>query len=321
MNDTRFHIDTAGVITRSGTGTLDAGIEPTVTLKVTATSTDASHVTRDFTLGVVADSQPSGSVAEVRIATSADDVEESSSGKVSFTSSDIELVDDNPSRLHQTVGLRFDGLDVPKDAVITKAYVQFQVDETDTGKVTLQIRGEDTDNSGAFISTSSNVSGRHTTDAAVIWTPADWTRVGSAGTDQQTSDISAIIQEIVSRTGWKADNALSLIITGTGGRTAESYDGQVSAAPLLHVEWSANGAALTTDQILGTSAANNLTGTAGPDEIRGLGGVDHLNGKGGNDVLSGGGARDFFVFDTPPNSNTERRSDHRFPGGEGSNPA
>jgi hypothetical protein len=285
INDSRFQIDAAGVITRSSTGTLNAQSEPTVTLKVTATSTDTSHVTKAFTLGVLSDSQPTSAVSEVRIASSADDVEESASGSVSFTSSDLELVDDNPSRLNQTVGLRFNGLDVPKDAVITRAYVQFQVDETDTGKVALQIRGEDTDNSTPFTSASSNVSSRHTTTATVSWAPPDWTKVGSAGVDQQTADISSIIQEIVSRAGWKADNSLSLIITGSGERTAESYDGAASAAPLLHVEWAAAGTGSSTsggpapiNAIVGTNASEVLIGTSGADEINGYGGVDRIYG-------------------------------------------
>ena len=49
-----------------------------------------------------------------------------------------------------------------------------------------------------------------------------------------------MIQEIINRPGWARDNALVLIISGTGKRTAESYDGDSSGAPLLHVEYEAN---------------------------------------------------------------------------------
>jgi hypothetical protein len=44
-----------------------------------------------------------------------------------------------------------------------------------------------------------------------------------------------VIQEIVNRSGWASGNALALIVTGTGERVAESYDG--SAAPELHIEY------------------------------------------------------------------------------------
>jgi hypothetical protein len=59
--------------------------------------------------------------------------------------------------------------------------------------------------------------------------------VGEAGPDQRTPDITSIVQEIVKRPGWSSGNALVIIITGTGERVAESYDGDQAAAPLLHV--------------------------------------------------------------------------------------
>jgi hypothetical protein len=61
--------------------------------------------------------------------------------------------------------------------------------------------------------------------------------VGEAGSDQQTSDISSIIQEIVDRPGWSGGNSLAIIITGVGRRTAESFNGDADAAPVLHVEY------------------------------------------------------------------------------------
>ncbi len=63
--------------------------------------------------------------------------------------------------------------------------------------------------------------------------------MGAAGPDQQTSNLAALIQEIVSRPGWTAGNSLVLLVTGSGVRVAESFDGIASAAPLLHVEYSA----------------------------------------------------------------------------------
>jgi hypothetical protein len=48
-----------------------------------------------------------------------------------------------------------------------------------------------------------------------------------------------VIQEIVNRPGWTAGNSLVLIVTGTGERVAESFDGEADAAPLLHVEYRA----------------------------------------------------------------------------------
>jgi hypothetical protein len=46
-----------------------------------------------------------------------------------------------------------------------------------------------------------------------------------------------VIQEIVNRSGWASGNSLVLIVTGTGKRTAESYNGDQAGAALLHVEY------------------------------------------------------------------------------------
>lgn len=61
--------------------------------------------------------------------------------------------------------------------------------------------------------------------------------VGATGVEQRSPDISAMIQEIVDRPGWKNGNSLIIIIAGTGERVAESYNGDQAGAPLLHVEY------------------------------------------------------------------------------------
>jgi uncharacterized protein YegP (UPF0339 family)/dienelactone hydrolase len=171
---------------------------------------------------------------DVRVSSSADDAEERLSGYVGLRSSDLELVNDGGD---QTVGMRFAGLDIPQGATIVSAYVQFRADESDDGATSLQIAGEAVDNATAFVSTSGNISSRLRTGASVAWSPAPWTIIGEAGPDQQTPDIASVVQEIVDRPGWSAGNALVVIVTGSGKRVAESYNGLSSGAPLLRVEY------------------------------------------------------------------------------------
>ena len=172
---------------------------------------------------------------EVRVAASTDDAEEKSTGGMRLTSSDLEFVYDTGD---QTVGMRFNAVEVPQGATITSAYIQFQVDEVDTVEPNLSIQGQASDAPVTFTASTGNVSNRPRTVAAVSWAPEPWTTKGEAGPGQQTPDISAIIQEIVDRPGWTSGNPLVIIITGTGERTAESFDGSPSAAPLLHVGFS-----------------------------------------------------------------------------------
>ena len=172
---------------------------------------------------------------EVRVSAGSDDAEESASGSVRLSSSDLELVNDGGD---QTVGIRFVGVNIPQGATIINASVQFQVDETSTEAASLMIEGEDIEDAPAFTSSEYDISSRTRTLAGVPWSPLEWMIVGQSGPDQQTPDISSIIQEIVNRPGWVSGNSLVVIITGTGGRVAESYEGDQGGAPLLHVEYS-----------------------------------------------------------------------------------
>ena len=133
--------------------------------------------------------------------------------------------------------MRFNGITVPSGATITRAYVQFQVDEKTSGQTELTIRGEAVANGQTFTSAANNISNRTLTANSVGWSPNPWSTVGAAGADQQTTDISAILQEIVALPDWTAGNSVVLIISGTGERVAESYNGSNSGAPLLHVEF------------------------------------------------------------------------------------
>ena len=178
-------------------------------------------------------------VINKRISTSNDDVEERADGSMYLDSSDIELVSDG-SKI-QTIGLRFQDLAIPQGATITTAYVQFTVDETNSGATSVTIRAQDTDSASAFTSSDFNVSSRSTTSESVSWQPANWSSVGAASIDQRTPEIKNIIQKVVDRSGWLPGNELALIITGSGERTAESYNGTSSKAPLLHIEYADNG--------------------------------------------------------------------------------
>ena len=293
-----------GTVSDNGDGTLtytpNAGFVGEDSFSYTAQNGAGEVDSGIVSVTVNPSSDPGPTILDVRVAAGSDDAEERASGTMYLTSTDLELVDDPTNNgPDQRVGLRFTGLDIPQGAVITNAYVQFTVDNTDSGAVALVIRGHDTDDAGTFTAAAGNVSGRATTDAAVAWSPEPWTTSGVAGPDQQTPDLAAVIQEIVNRPGWQAGNDLALIITGSGERTADSFDGVPGNAPLLHVEFTepAQGLALAQagapgDVIVGTDDPETLNGTDGNDTISGLRGDDILNGLAGDDSLLGGAGND-----------------------------
>jgi len=174
-------------------------------------------------------------VLETQVATSSDDAEEKNSGRMKLTSADLELQGD------QMVGLRFTGLSILQGATIANAYVQFQADEVHAESTSLTIEGEDVDDATTFSSINENISSRPRTFASVSWSPVPWTTVGAAGSDQRTPNLATIVQEIVDRPGWSSDQSMVLIVTGSGRRVPESYNGGQNGAPRLHVEYATGG--------------------------------------------------------------------------------
>lgn len=221
--------------------------EGTYVLRLTASDTILTG-TDDVTVTVLGAGGPF--TISVPIAAGSDDAEESSGGGVSLDSSDIELVFDGTD---QTVGLRFAGVGIPQGAVILNAYVQFTADETNTVATDLLVQGHAIDNSPTFTTAGRNISLRPRTGQAIAWVPPSWTTVGQAGTGQRTPNLAPVIQELVNRSGWVSGNALSLIITGTGERTAEAFEG--TALSRLVIEY----------QIGGTPVNQPPIANAGPD--------------------------------------------------------
>jgi hypothetical protein len=182
---------------------------------------------------------PSTSTLVIPIAAGRDDAEEkNTTGAVATGQRALDL--GVLSGVRQTVGLRFTGVNVPAGATIVNAYVQFQTRAATSNTANLTVQGEASDNASRFTSTAFNISSRPRTTAAARWSPPPWTVVGEAGVNQRTTDLSAVLQEIISRPGWSSGNAVALIITGTGRRVAEAFEGR--RAPGLHIEFIESGA-------------------------------------------------------------------------------
>lgn len=215
----------------------------------TKTSTTiAPTITSQSVTSTTAPTGPTGqNVTEVRVITGSDDVEESAMGWMYLDSTDLELVYDSDN---QTVGIRFKGVNVPKGATITNAYIKFAVDETTSATTSLSIRGEANPNAAAFTAADRNVSSRLKTTNVVSWAPASWPTLGAS---QQTPNVAPIVQEIVNQAGWVSGNSMVMMFTGNGSRVAEAYEIDPAKAPLLHIEYSAAASATSTATVTATT--------------------------------------------------------------------
>jgi hypothetical protein len=62
---------------------------------------------------------------------------------------------------------------------------------------------------------------------------------GEQSEKQRTPNLSSLIQEVVAQPDWQEGNAPVFIISGSGRRAAESYEGggDQQNAPMLYVEY------------------------------------------------------------------------------------
>lgn len=231
--------DTWSQVSGPGTATFTDASSPTTTVSFDTAGTYVLRLTGDDSALQASDDVtvtvlPEGvTTLTVPVAVSADDAEESA-GTVALANPVLKIV--NRAGVNQTVGLRFAGLSIPKGATIQSASIQFQCNTKTIGAASLTIEGQAADNPATFAKTTNNISARPRTAADVAWVPAPWATVGARGPDQQTPDLTSVIQELVNRAGWGSGNAMVFIITGTGVRTAESFNG--TFAPVLSVTYS-----------------------------------------------------------------------------------
>jgi hypothetical protein len=247
-----------------------ASFSATGTYVLRLTATDGSASAFDEVTVVVRPASTGGgtvTVLDIPVQVSSDDAEQRGTS-VALTSGDLNLVTDGATV--QTVGMRFTGVGVPKGATITNAYVQFQVDEVSTATTSLTIAGQAADSATTFTTASGDVGNRSRTNARAAWTPVPWPTADARTADQRTSDLSAVVQEVVNRPGWTTGNPVALIVTGSGSRIAESFDGGAAKAPVLHIEYGSGSGGTTngpptvsagTDQAVTLPGGATLDGT------------------------------------------------------------
>lgn len=147
----------------------------------------------------------------------------------------------------QVVGLRFQNVPLPKGVPVTSAYIQFTATANDSAPTTsLEWVGEASDSAQTFAGANGNISGRPVTTAVSSWSPGPWTD-GEAGTAERSSDLSGILNEIISRPGWATGNPVVLIVRGTGSRQAVAFDGDPGQAPKLVVTFASPTSTVTAE--------------------------------------------------------------------------
>jgi hypothetical protein len=153
----------------------------------------------------------------------ADDAEEVViTGTVDLDSQDLELVHDIANAYDQVIGIRFQGVAIPPGAKILSATLELINIRDREEPTSLVIHGVAADHTEAFRPVPFSISTLTRTVASVDWVNVPpWLNLGYP---VPSPDLSTILQEIVDRPGWESGNAVTFIITGSGGRTARAYE-------------------------------------------------------------------------------------------------
>ena len=111
------------------------------------------------------------------------------------------------------VGLRWQSINIPQATSITSAKLSIYL-YADTGTLSANIRGIDEDNTATW-SSGSRPSQRTKTSATITANEANWSNW--VVQDWAYIDITSVIQEIINRGGWSANNDLAVVIEDTAG--------------------------------------------------------------------------------------------------------
>ena len=184
----------------------------------------------------------------VQISAEEDDVEEGgNNGAMAFESSDLELgeydtwtqydtwLQEDVAQGLQTIGLKFNAIDIPVGSTILSASIQFTCDAVGADPAEMTIYGEDVGNAAPFEQTAYNITNRQRTVENAVWDIPEWVATGDQGLAQQTPQLGSIVQAIVNREDWGSGNSMVFILapsgdtleeeSSSGGREAEAGPG------------------------------------------------------------------------------------------------
>jgi hypothetical protein len=204
-------------------------------------------------------SDPSSEEIEVRLSANADNAEQyGSTVTVGGIEEDLDFFNRN------YVGMRFQ-LDIPPGATINEAELELIARKDRKGSTeTVRIYCEAADNAAAFTSATNDISSRSLTTKYKNWsTSKKWKRNKS----YDSPDFAAVLQEVISRPGWTANNYVVVIVKSntqesdslrSTRREAYGYGSNSSKAPVLSVDYTVSPTAGQSWEVASTLPAGDV---------------------------------------------------------------
>nr|WP_100643405.1 PilC/PilY family type IV pilus protein [Alteromonas facilis] len=163
-----------------------------------------------------------------------------------YQSTGSELTFDSGNNAY--IAARFRNVNLPQGATISEAYIEFTAYQTDTGNgASMTIAAADEDDPKGF-----NNYKRYTLRDKSKTASVTWSNIPSfyKNSVYKTPSLVPIVQQIVNRTGWQANNDMMFIFSNfTGDRGAYSYKGKPSGSPVLVIKYQGNAIPGTTSTV------------------------------------------------------------------------
>ena len=171
---------------------------------------------------------------DARVTDARDDVEmEVDSTQMRLNSADLEMPFDEESGKGQLVGVRFRNLDLPKDAIIDDAWLEFEVQNHQSTPINVGVFAE-IGNASEYSTNNGDLRSNRVYSSRIFKALPDVGR----GEKIRLSGLQSIVQQSVDSNSWTRGGALAFAFnrfSGQGFRDLKSFEG--GYAPALHIEY------------------------------------------------------------------------------------
>ncbi|MDF3867489.1 pilus assembly protein PilY [Pseudomonas denitrificans (nom. rej.)] len=134
--------------------------------------------------------------------------------------------------------MRFENVSIPQGATVTSARLDFVPASSSSQAVTFQVKAQ-LSSDAPVLSTGEHFANRTKTTALTNWQAPEWI-TENPPVYVDGPDVTGQVQEVVNQTGWCGNNSMAFFLTpstGTGSRTAYSYDGGAGLQPRLTISY------------------------------------------------------------------------------------
>ncbi|MGI9526197.1 MAG: metallophosphoesterase family protein, partial [Weeksellaceae bacterium] len=177
----------------------------------------------------------------------------------------------------ESMGLRFEDVRIPHNAVINEAYIQFTPSQSNNNIAEGLIQIENTSNSQPFTETNAELRDRTKATEELIWRIPSWIK-DVTNDDTTTPNLKKLVQTIINRRDWEEGNSVTFSIQPYGitlnennaNRSAYAYEYDPELAPKLIYNYTYNASDWVATAMVTPGVGINTDNPKTPLDVNGL---------------------------------------------------